>query len=150
EIYSAYGFSLPPSATITGIQVHLKALNDGTAKNRKLKVALSWNAGVNYTTQLQTRNLRGNYRDYFLGSSAYLWGRTAWLTTEVSDANFRVKVDGKAPGGTGGNIQLECIPVTIFYGIPGAPDLTISKTVNPDPVQPGQNLTYTITYGNTG
>src|SRR5262249_5603648 len=41
-------------------------------------------------------------------------------------------------------------PVTIFYGIPGAPDLTISKTVNPDPVQPGQNLTYTITYGNTG
>ncbi len=152
QIYSMYGLSIPPMSTVTGIQVHLRALNDGSAKNRKLRVSLSWNAGVNYTAELQTRNLRSNYRDFFLGGSTYLWGRTAWTPTEVSDTNFRVKVVGRnLGGGTGsGNIQLDCIPVTVFFQIPGAPDLTIAKTANPDPVQPLQNLTYTITYGNTG
>jgi uncharacterized repeat protein (TIGR01451 family) len=150
QTYSAYGLSIPPTANVTGIQVHLKALNDGTAKNRKLRVALSWNAGVNFTTQLQTRNLRNNYRDFFLGGSTYLWGRIAWTATEVSNANFQVQVVSRNVNGGGGNIQLDCIPVTVFYEIPGAPNLTVAKTANPDPVQPLQNLTYTITYGNTG
>src|SRR5262249_15789331 len=63
QIYSLYGLTLPGSALISGIQVHVKALNGDTAKNRKLKVDVSWNAGANYTAQLQTRNLRTFYRD---------------------------------------------------------------------------------------
>lgn len=152
QVYSGFGFNIPAEAVVSGIQVHLRALNDGTGRSRKLRASLSWNGGINYTPELQTTSLRNNFRDYYLGNSTYLWGRTAWTLSEVSNTNFRVKVVSRnVAGGSGsGVIQLDCIPVTVFYVIPGAPNLSIDKTVNPDPVLPGQNLAYTITYANTG
>jgi uncharacterized repeat protein (TIGR01451 family) len=161
ETYSLYGLSLPntdPAPTVTGIQVRVRA-NDGTKNNRKLKVSLSWDGGTTYTDifgagigLLQTRNFRRNapLKDYVLGGSAVLWGRTAWSASELSDANFRVKVAAKMPGPSGDNINLDCIPVTVFYAIPGLPDLSVAKTASPDPVGPTGNLTYTITYSNSG
>ena len=38
----------------------------------------------------------------------------------------------------------------IYAGLDEIPTLTISKSDTPDPVKPGQNLVYTITYGNIG
>ena len=38
----------------------------------------------------------------------------------------------------------------IFAGLDEIPTLTVSKSDVPDPVKPGQNLVYTITYGNIG
>ncbi len=159
QTYSGYALNLPqtlPTPVVTGIQVHVRALNDGSSKNRKLRVSLSPDGGKTFTDTLaggflQTRNLRSTMKDYFLGGSSYLWGRAAWTASEVSDLNFKVKVMARNVNpSSGGHIQLDCIPVTVFYQIPGAPDLTVSKTASPDPVQPLQNLTYTITYGNTG
>ena len=161
ERYSVYGLSLPntvPTPVVTGIQVRVRA-NDGSKSNRKLKVSLSWNGGTTFTEifgagigLLQTRNFRSGapLKDYLLGGSGALWGRTSWSASELSDANFRVKVAAKMPGGSGNNINLDCIPVTVFYVIPGLPDLSVAKTASPDPVGPTGNLTYTITYSNTG
>ncbi len=159
ETYSVYGLSLPntlPAPVVTGIQVRVRA-NDSTKNNRKLKVSLSWNAGTTFSDifgvgigLLQTKNFRRNQplKDYILGGATFLWGRT-WSASDLSDANFRLKV--LAPRANSPDpVNLDCIPVTVFYTIPGAPSLDVSKTASPDPVGPTGNLTYTLTYGNTG
>src|SRR5262245_7919043 len=150
QIYWAYGLSVPPTATVTGIQVRVRA-TDGSKNNRKLQVALSWNGGTTWTANLNTRNFRRNapLRDFIVGGPAVLWGH-AWTPAELSDANFRLRLNAKRPGGAGDDISLDCVPVTVFYQIPGAPNLTIEKIDSPDPVQPLQNITYTISYSNTG
>ena len=150
QTYSVYGLNVPPTAIVTGIQVRVRA-TDGTKNNRKLQVSLSWDGGMTFTTSLNTRNFRKNapLRDFIVGGSAVLWGH-AWTPAQLSDANFRVRLNAKRPGGSGDDISLDCVPVTVFYQIPGAPNLTIEKVDSPDPVQPLQNITYTITYSNTG
>src|SRR5262245_55317987 len=150
EDYVNYGFSgLPPTAIVTGIQVRLRA-NDGSTQNRRLAVSLSWNDGATFTAPLRTANFRRNapLRDFFLGGSSVLWGH-AWTLADLADGSFRVRVTA-AKGSTSDPANLDCIPVTVFYRIPGAPDLNVVKTDSPDPILPGQNLTYTITYSNTG
>ena len=148
EIMSGYGLMLPPTAVITGIQVRVRA-NDGSLNNRKLRIALSSNSGGTFTAFLSTRNFRRNsgLTDYVVGGSTVLWGRT-WTAADFG-AGFRIRAT--APKANGGSpVNLDCIPVTVFYTLPGAPNLNISKTDSPDPVQPGQNITYTISYSNTG
>jgi uncharacterized repeat protein (TIGR01451 family) len=151
QVYSGFGVALPVDAIVTGIQVRVRA-NDGTKNNRKIQVSLSWDGGSTYTTPLSTRNFRRNtpLSNYLVGGSAVLWGRT-WTVDEFSNANFRVRAVARMPGGVGSDvIHLDCIPVTVYYRIPGAPNLTIEKIDSPDPVQPEQQITYTLAYGNTG
>jgi len=150
QTYSVYGLAVPANGIVTGIQVRVRA-NDGSSNNRKFRVSLSWDGGTTFTSTLNTRNFRRNsaLRDYLVGGSAVLWGRLAWDPSELSDANFRVKLQARRPGGTEA-IHLDCVPVTVFYRIPGAPNLSLAKTDSPDPVQPQQDLTYTIAYSNTG
>ena len=149
EVFSSYGLSLPPTAVITGIQVRVRA-NDGSLNNRKLRVSLSWDGGTTFTAPLATRNFRRNsaLADYLVGGSTVLWGRT-WTVAELSSANFRIRaVAPKA--NVASPVNLDCIPVTVFYTLPGAPNLNLSKIDAPDPVQPGQDISYTISYSNTG
>ena len=149
ESFSTYGLSLPPTAIITGIQVRVRA-NDGSLNNRKLRISLSADGGTTFTAPLATRNFRRNsaLRDYIVGGSTVLWGRT-WTAADFADGVFRVRA--LAPKANGGSpVNLDCIPVTVFYRLPGAPSLNLDKTDSPDPVQPGQNITYTIAYSNTG
>jgi uncharacterized repeat protein (TIGR01451 family) len=147
--YFSYGFSIPATATIAGIQVRARA-NDTTSANRRFAVSLSWDGGTSFTSSQTTPNFKRNQplQDYFLGSSNFLWGRT-WSPTEFSDANFRVRVLAQF-GSAADPANLDCIPVTVFFALPSAPTLNITKTGNPDPVKPLQNITYTIAYSNTG
>jgi uncharacterized repeat protein (TIGR01451 family) len=149
EIYSTFGLSLPGNAVIQGIQVRVRA-NDGSANNRSLQVSLSSDGGGTFTAPIKTLNFhRGTpLRDYFVGGSNVLWGRT-WSPTDFSDAHFGVKLNARK-GNNNDPVNLDCLPVTVFYSIPGTPDLNIDKIVSPDPVLPLQNLTYTIHYSNTG
>jgi len=149
QLYSGFGISLPPTAIVTGIQARLRA-NDGTRNNRRFRVGLSWDGGSTFTADQPTRNIRRNapLRDFFVGGSAYLWER-AWTGAELADANFRVRLQGRMPGGSD-PIHLDCLAVTVFYRLPGAPSLNLAKTDGPDPIEPQQELTYTISYSNTG
>ncbi|MBX3024961.1 DUF11 domain-containing protein [bacterium] len=149
ESFSTYGLSLPPTAIITGIQVRVRA-NDGSLNNRKLRISLSSDGGATFTAPLATRNFRRNspLRDYVVGGSTILWGRT-WTAADFADGVFRVRA--LAPKANGGSpVNLDCIPVTVFYRLPGAPSLNLNKTDGPDPVPPGQDISYTIAYSNTG
>lgn len=149
--YYGYGFSgLPATAQVTGIAVRVRA-NDGAARNRSLSVSLSWNGGASFSTALRTSSFKKNapLENFTLGGSANLWGRASWSVSELSDANFRVRV--AAPRASASDpANLDCLPVTVYYQVPGSPSLNVAKTAGPDPVVTGNNLTYTITYSNTG
>ena len=148
ETFSFTALSLPMTAIITGIQVRVRA-NDAARTDHKLRISLSSN-GTTFTAPLATRNFRRGsaLTDYVVGGSTVLWGRT-WTAADITGPNFRVRA--LAPkANTANKTNLDCIPVTVFYELPGAPNLNLSKSDSPDPVQPGQNITYTIAYSNTG
>lgn len=149
QAYFNYGIAIPPAATVTGIQVRARA-NDGTSANRRFDVSLSWNGGASYSSVLRTPRFKKNapLRDFNLGGSSYLWGRT-WTPTELGDANFRLRVSSPLAS-VADPANLDCIAVTVFYSLPVLPNLNLAAVANPNPVEPAQEITYTITYSNTG
>ena len=59
--YLFYGFALPSTATVDGIEVRVRA-NDGTKNNRALEVSLSWDGGVSFTAAQATPPLQRMHR----------------------------------------------------------------------------------------
>lgn len=86
-----YGFSVPAGAAIKGIEVKLNARADSTSGGPKICVQLSWDGGRTWTVTRNTPTLTKTLADYTLGGAADTWGR-AWNETNLSDANFRVRI----------------------------------------------------------
>jgi hypothetical protein len=89
--YSNYNFSLPITATITGIEVRLDARTDSPAGSPKMCVQLSWDGGTTWTAVQSTGPLSNVETTTILGGTADTWGRL-WSASEFSNANFRVRV----------------------------------------------------------
>jgi len=93
DFYS-YGISIPSGNNPTGIQVRLIARVNSTyySYTRRMCVQLSWDGGVTWTAAKQTSsNLGSTFQTFTLGASDDNWGHT-WTTSDLSDANFRVRV----------------------------------------------------------
>jgi hypothetical protein len=88
--YYNYGINIPGS-NILGIEVRLDAKVDSSSGAPKLCVQLSWNGGSSWTSAKQTPNLVTAEQSYLLGGSSDTWGH-AWTLSELSNANFRVRV----------------------------------------------------------
>jgi hypothetical protein len=93
--FSSYGFSLPGTATVTGIEVRLNARVDSTTGAPKICVELSWDGGVTWTAAKSTGTLSTAEGTYIVGGAADTWGRT-WTSSNLSDANFRVRLTNVA------------------------------------------------------
>lgn len=135
--YHVYGFSIPSGATITGIEVRVRA-TDTTASTHRLEVALSWDGGTTFTAVKQTPAFPANapLTDYLLGGPTDLWGRT-WTDTELGDASFRLRVDSVL-GSPVNPDYLDCIPVTVYYTAP-APTATSTATGTSTPTATATN-----------
>jgi uncharacterized repeat protein (TIGR01451 family) len=147
--FSGFNLSLPSNAIVLGIRVRVRA-NDGSTNNRRLEASLSWDAGTSFTAALKTPNFRKNaaLTDYALGGTSYMWGRS-WTAAELGASVFRVRIFSRL-GSASDPSNLDCVGATVFYSIPGAPSLSLSKTDSPDPVAAGATVTYTISYSNSG
>lgn len=88
-----YGISVPVTNTVVGISVRLDAWISSTysTTTRRMCVQLSWDGGTNWTAAKQTSNLGSSQQTFTLGGSADGWGHT-WTVSELSNANFRVRV----------------------------------------------------------
>ncbi|MBI2474063.1 MAG: hypothetical protein HYV68_00005, partial [Candidatus Taylorbacteria bacterium] len=124
--YGNFGFSIPSSDTITGIDV--KVESKGSTAAGTFSVALSWNGGTTYTTATSSWTLSTSDQVFVMATSSDLWGRASWSPSEFSDANFRlritaapssntvsvdaiqVKVDHQATGGGGGGGGRSALP----------------------------------------
>ncbi|MGE5262938.1 MAG: lamin tail domain-containing protein, partial [Acidobacteriota bacterium] len=108
-----YGLALPAGAVPTGIEVQLHAKVDATTGSPKMCVELSWDGGTTWTTAKTTATLSKSEKAYVLGGSADTWGR-AWTLTDVSDANFRVRLVDVASNNAR-DFSLDWIAVRVSY-----------------------------------
>jgi choice-of-anchor B domain-containing protein len=111
-----FNIILPGGATVKGIEVRLDAFADSTSSAPKMCVQLSWNGGTTWTTAKQTTTLTTSQATYILGSPVDTWGRT-WALTDLSNANFRVRVIDIAStsGATSRDFSLDWIAVRVSY-----------------------------------
>jgi hypothetical protein len=113
HLYYNYAFGIPSSATILGIQVQLEAKVDSTSGSPRTYVQLSYNGGSSWSTYRNTAVLSTADTVYTLGGTTDTWGRT-WTTTQLSDANFRVRITNVATN-TSRDFSLDQIAVRVTY-----------------------------------
>ncbi|MEM9336685.1 MAG: hypothetical protein AAGA35_02420, partial [Patescibacteria group bacterium] len=88
--YSGFGFSIPVSNEIVGIEVKL----DGSynASPATFAVYLSWNNGVNYTSPQTTPTINfASDQVYTLGGPSDTWGRS-WVPSDFDDGSLVLDV----------------------------------------------------------
>ncbi len=111
--YYNYGFSVPDTAAIRGIEVRLDAKVDSTSGSPRICVQLSGDGGATWTAARSTATLATSERTYTLGGAVDAWG-SAWSASQLSDANFRVRVIDVASS-TSRDFSLDWIAVRVTY-----------------------------------
>lgn len=109
-----FGFDIPGTATIQGVEVRLDAKADSTSSAPKMCVQLSWDGGVSWTTTKSTATLTTSNATYILGGPADNWG-FAWTLSTLGDANFRVRVIDVSSS-TSRDFSLDWVAVRVTYG----------------------------------
>jgi hypothetical protein len=112
HVYWGYGISLPTGAEVMGIEVRLDA-SEKKQQGGALNVELSWDGGASWTSTGRTTGpIPKNETTFILGGGpGDTWGRS-WTLTELSDANFRVRIVVSGPTVDG---RLDWVPVRIYY-----------------------------------
>lgn len=119
-VISTFAFGIPSGATIDGIEVTVEA-KVGFA-TVAIVLSLSWNAGTNFTST-KTNSAGTTEATDTYGGAADTWGRT-WSDTELSDANFQLKID---PANSAFTISIDQVRAKVYYTAGG---LVNVKTVD--------------------
>jgi hypothetical protein len=112
-----YNVVLPPSATVTGVEVRLDAFVDSPGSNAPvICVQISWDGGRTWTNAKQTATLTTSESTYILGGASDTWGR-AWTLSNFTNANFRLRVSDIASGGgaKSRDFSLDWIALRVTY-----------------------------------
>jgi parallel beta-helix repeat protein len=150
QIYHDYGFSIPAGSTIDGIEVTLEGAyfsesNPGDPTTAaQIKVEVSWGGGATGTISgTRTQVITGTATTYTIGGAADTWGHS-WTVSELSDANFRVRIFAETTPTTAGHFaRLDWLPVTVYYTAPAlVPSIT---SVSPGSGHRGATQDVTIT-----
>ena len=113
--YYNYGVSIDSSCVIAGIEVRLDWWIDSVQGENIMKIELSWNGGTSWTAAKQDGVETTTEHTAVLGGSGDTWGR-AWLVSELSDANFRVRVTSVDDTQPSRDFFLDWVPVKVYYG----------------------------------
>jgi len=113
HLFYDYNFSIPPGATINGIEVRLNALVDSIIGTPKLCVDLSSDGGLTWTSVKLTKRLSTRETTQILGNASdlWLWG---WTSDSFSNAGFRVRVTSVARS-TRRDFSLDWVGVRVTY-----------------------------------
>ncbi|MGD0204932.1 MAG: vWA domain-containing protein [Dehalococcoidia bacterium] len=113
HMFYNYGISVPSGNNIMGIEVRLDAWASSNSSSPHMCVRLSWDGGNTWTASEQTSNFGTSQQTYILGSNGDTWGHT-WTPSELSDANFRVKVTDVATNNSR-TFNLDWAAVKVYY-----------------------------------
>ncbi len=113
HLFYDYGFTIPGGASIRGIEVRLDTWADQTSSSPFVCVELSWDGGATWTAAKNTPDLGTSETTFILGSTTDTWGRT-WTTSDLSNANFRVRITNVA-GFNGRDFFLDWAAVQVTY-----------------------------------
>jgi hypothetical protein len=111
--FSNYGFNLPGTAVVRGIEVRLDARADTTAGTPYLCIQLSWDGGATWTAPKSTGTLGTAEGTYILGGPTDRWGR-AWTSAALANGAFRVRVVDVASSNAR-DFALEWVAVRVSY-----------------------------------
>jgi len=90
--FSAFGLGVPATAAaVLGITIDVNLGIDRVSGTNRVCAQLSWDGGSSWTTTQSVTITSTALTEYTLGGPALLWGRV-WTPTELSDANFRVRL----------------------------------------------------------
>ncbi|HEY4687814.1 MAG TPA: cellulose-binding domain-containing protein [Anaerolineae bacterium] len=122
--YYNYNIPVPGSGGVAGIAVRLDAFADSTAGSPQICVQLSWNGGTTWTATQSTGTLGTSEQTFIVGGPTNTWGRT-WSLSELSNANFRVRVIDVASN-TARDFSLDWVGVQVYFtsGVPPTPTPT--------------------------
>ncbi len=113
ERYSNYGFSVPGTNQIIGVEVKLEL--SGTTAAGNVDVQLSWDGGTSWTAAKTTATLTTSDRVVSLGGPSDDWGR-GWSAANFSNTNFAVRLSGNPSANT---IRLDAIQVRVYHQATG-------------------------------
>ncbi len=105
--------SVTSNDPIKGIQLFTVGKVDSATGNNLFCIALSWDGGTSWTAAESSADLGITDQVDFYGSSFYKWGRT-WSTSELSNANFRVKIMPDADSSTSRDFDLNQLGVIVY------------------------------------
>jgi hypothetical protein len=116
-VISNFGISgIPASATDIGFVVQIQAITNDTGTD-ELIADLSWNGGTNFSSDQVSDDINNTSSpDSVVQAPANAacsnFGRT-WAVSELSNANFRVRLT--ADPGSGDNISIDHVQVQVCY-----------------------------------
>jgi hypothetical protein len=111
--YYRFVLNVPSEATIDGIEVGIEASCTGS---RTFDVSLSWNSSTDFTSVKNTGNFTTE-KTVILGGHNDTWGKSGgWSPADLSDDNFRVRLDATSSGGS--RLNLDCVQVKVYYTLP--------------------------------
>jgi hypothetical protein len=108
QSYGTFGFALPFTNTISGIEVFIEG--SATQPGGTLEARLSWN-GTALTGSKVTPTLTTSDTIYTLGGPADTWGRS-WTPSEFTDGNFVLEITGQPAANT---VQIDAIRVEVYH-----------------------------------
>ena len=110
--YYNYGVSVDSACTIVGIEVRLDWYLDSVAAVSDMGVELSWDGGTSWTAAKTDMVESTSEHTTVLGGATDTWGH-AWTVSELSDANFRVRLTSNSNQTR--DFFLDWVPVNVHY-----------------------------------
>lgn len=109
-----FGLGVPATVSaVNGIEVRTDVGMNNNGGTTQVCIQLSWDAGTTWTAAKSVTLSGTAIATYAFGTASDTWGRT-WLGSELSDANFRVRVID-VTSQPNKNFILEYIAVQVTY-----------------------------------
>jgi hypothetical protein len=121
--YGDFGISIPSDSTIRGISVRVESGADSTTPIYTIKIELSKDNGSTWpVSKSAVYDFEATDIDqtFVFGHARSLWG-TTWSPSDLSDANFRVRITISQDGTISRTYQLDHISVRVMYDAGAAP-----------------------------
>ncbi len=113
-VLSTFDFGIPAGVTIDGIEIQAEFRTETTGWSANLRFSLSGNGGISWTdTKLQTNNKASDVTKTY-GGPDDTWGK-AWEADELSDNNFRVKIEGYVPSSSNQDCMVDLVVIKVYY-----------------------------------
>ena len=115
--YFNYNISVPPGATITGIEVRSDWWMDSTTGTNSLGFELSWDGGATWTNSVSTSGDSTSQQTSVLGGNGDTWGHV-WNSAQFNNTNFRVRVTSNCTSSgscSSRDFNLDWLPVKVYY-----------------------------------
>ncbi len=113
--YGGFGFDIPAGAGIDGIEVRLRWARHNP-QGATVGVELSSDAGASATLSGYTDTATSDdIRDLTFGNTTAKWGRSNWTSSDLADANLRIRLEAKVDGGA--HVRAYWLQARVHYTI---------------------------------